>query len=79
MQGTWTTLMYMPVIAAIDDKKQEQRTIVLEKNLSEGQEKSSYGFLRLSRLDKGSPFIYLFYFYLKATLHCKSSFLFSLL
>ena len=56
--------MYMPVIAAIDDKKQEQRTIVLEKNLSEGQEKSSHGSLRLSRLDKGSPFIFLLLFFL---------------
>ena len=73
--------MYMPVIPAIDDKEQEQRTIVLEKNLSEGQEKSSYGSLRLSRLDKGSPFIFLllFFFNLKATLHCKSVLPFSLL
>ena len=48
-----TTLTYICVIAANDDRKQGQRTIVLEKNLSVGQDKSSHGPLEFSGLGKG--------------------------
>lgn len=57
MWGALTTLINLCVIAANDDQKQEQRTIVLEKKLSVGQDKSSFGSLGLSGLDKGSLYL----------------------